>query len=340
VLTLLLAWAAAQAVLGRAMDGCLWLRDPIFGDKELKLRARVATRTTAAGRPFTVVMLGSSRTGFGLRGDVVEDVLAAKLGRPVVAFNLGMPAAGPITTLISLRRLLDAGERPDVVLIEVLPPLLAGQVPVPVEQNFLHPERMCRDEVELAVSHGFAEDRSWSRWWVAELVPVYGHRFPLLGRLLHTWLPWGLRCDFSRGTDATGWLKPIVDTLTPEMTRQGILHARGDYFDLLQTLTLDGPAARAVGESLMLCQQRGVRAALVLMPEGRDFRSWYPPRVNAELAAFLGGLSRTFGAPLIDARGWLEDECFTDSHHMLPPGASAFSERLGREISPMLAAVN
>ena len=82
---------------------------------------------------------------------------------------------------------------------------------------------------------------------------------------------------------------------------------------------------RALRTSLELCRACGVPAALVLMPEGTDFRAWYPPAVAAALADLLTGLAAEFGVSLIDARPWLSDEAFSDGHHMLPDGAAALN---------------
>jgi hypothetical protein len=336
VIALFVAWGVSQVALGKVLDHALWLRDPLYGDKELKLHARVAERTTAGDRPLTVVMVGSSRTCYGLRGEIVEDRLAGQADRPVVAFNFGVPAAGPVANLITLRRLLRRGARPDWVLLEVMPPLLAGQHPIQPEERLLEPERLRRHEVPLVVAHGFSASLVGGRSRLAALTPVYGLRFPLVGRLMHSWLPWGLRYEVSRVTDATGWLRPVNEPVTPEARRRGARYARSSYFHLLTDMRLDGPAARAVGESLDLCRRHGVRAALVLMPEGTEFRSWYSPAVEAAVYAFLRDLSQSRGAPLIEARTWLDDECFLDSHHLLTAGAVAFSDRLGRELGPIV----
>src|SRR5262249_40283015 len=81
-------------------------------------------------RPRLVLMLGSSRTALGVRGQQMERQLREALDFPVVVFNFGIPAAGPLTELLTLKRLLREGLRPDLLLIEVLPPQLAGQAPV------------------------------------------------------------------------------------------------------------------------------------------------------------------------------------------------------------------
>jgi hypothetical protein len=80
-----------------------------------------------------------------------------------------------------------------------------------------------------------------------------------------------------------------------------------------------------------LCRREGVAAAFVLMPEGSEFRGWYSPATLAQLHGFLGGLSREFRAPIIDAREWVPDDGFADSHHLVLHGATAFTERLGEQ---------
>ena len=71
-----------------------------------------------------------------LNGLAMEARLGRTLGRPIVAFNFGIPAAGPVTNALNLRRLLAAGVAPDLVLLEVLPAHLDGRGPEPVEAPF------------------------------------------------------------------------------------------------------------------------------------------------------------------------------------------------------------
>src|SRR6476661_8823531 len=84
----------AQLVLAAASQ-TRWpaLRDPDHAHKMRLLDARLKP-APGRPRPLTVVQLGSSRTVFGLRGQVAELWLARRLGRPVVVFNLGHYGAG------------------------------------------------------------------------------------------------------------------------------------------------------------------------------------------------------------------------------------------------------
>jgi hypothetical protein len=89
---------------------------------------------------------------------------------------------------------------------------------------------------------------------------------------------------------------------------------------------------------LGLCRREGIPTALVVMPEGPVFRSWYPPRTWALVREFLDDLGREYRVGVIDARDWMAEEDFIDSHHLLPQAAELFSARLGHEaLAPLLA---
>jgi hypothetical protein len=334
VLTLLVVWVTMQLVLGRVIDASLWLRDPLFADKEVKLRQRVAAKTTATGRPYTVVVVGSSRTGAGVRGDRIEQVIRSAGGGETVVMNFGIAGAGPLATLLTVRRLLASADRPDFVVIEVVPPLLGETEGAPREAPMLVTERFRRDEIATLVRFGVPADVS-ERWWASELVPIYGHRFQLMGRAAHLWLPWNLRFESSRGTDETGWQLSAPSTVTPASYERGVRHAHAEHFEALQRVRFDEPPAGAVAEAVALCHEHGVPVALLLMPEGTVFRSWYPARTESALYAFLSGISQRTNTPIIDARRWMGDDAFSDSHHLTPAGAAEFSDRFGRELGRM-----
>src|SRR5262249_24732041 len=88
---------------------------------------------------------------------------------------------------------------------------------------------------------------------------------------------------------------------------------------------------------LALCRRQRIGVVLVAMPEGSEFQSWYPSAVRAEIDAYLERLVREEQVPLVDARSWVPDNCFADGHHLMPKGASLYTEQLSREaILPLL----
>jgi len=330
------AYVALQAGLGVAAERSLYLRDPGYADKELRLARQEAAYP---GAP-SVVMLGTSRTGYGFHAPRVREQLAAARGGPVMAFNFGIPASGPVTHLVYLRRLLAAGHRPDLLLVEVLPPTLAD-LPLtpdpagprgPLEARFFFGDRLRHDELDTVIGYGFPAADVRAKWRASVVTPWHALRFPLLGRLTPSALPWHLRYDWSRTADPAGWSTPIVDSVTPELYAAGLKRAAGEYRDILHDLQPTGGGARALADLLALCRAERLPVRLVLMPESEGFRAIYPPRTTERVNAFLAGLCAEYGCGLTDARAWLPDAAFTDGHHQLRSGAEAFSDRLVREV--------
>jgi hypothetical protein len=173
-------------------------------------------------------------------------------------------------------------------------------------------------------------------WWQAWPVPWYVHRFAIVSRVAPACLPYQLRMDWAYHIDASGWVSGPIGPTTPEKHRQAVERARQEYAGYFIGFRLDGAATRELCELLDLCRSRGIATALVLMPEGDQFRSWYPAPVWAEMQAFLSRLSRQYGSPVINGRAWIREEDFADSHHLLVRGAGRFTERLGREVLPLL----
>lgn len=324
VLTAAAVVVASQAALALALAGMPGVRDPLYADKAEKLRASLDANPSAK----VVVQFGSSRTSNALRG---LDL------RPTIAFNFGIPATGPVVQGVYLRRWLDEGRRTDLVLLEMFPAQMASQMPRPMESYFVNPERFDAAETGRVVTQGFAPERFGAAPGVSAL---FRYRLQILGRMAPALLPWNARYDSSRGSDAAGWLKGIVEDPTPEQRAAGVARANAEYANLLQTLRLDGPAASALRDSLSLCRERGVKAAVVLMPEGTSFAALYTDDARRRVEAYVADLARDFGPVVIDARGWLADAAFIDGHHALPSGASTFTARLGERIAPLLEAAD
>ena len=105
-------------------------------------------------------------------------------------------------------------------------------------------------------------------------------------------------------------------------------HARAEYFQILQDWRPSEQTTNALLELLKECRDAGIQAKLILLPEGREFRSWYPPPVRARLDTLL----KSTGCERIDAREWLDDDDFTDGHHQLRGGAEKFSRRVAKDV--------
>lgn len=316
--------------LGLAIAIAYWipeLRDPFYGYKAAHLRARAKSEQST-----TVVMLGSSRTVFGLKAGLLERQLRDELGRPVIVFNFGIFGAGPVIELLTLRRLLDDGVRPDLVLVEVLPALLTTDRQVPREAHWLPAERLWLPELRWLRQFGFPFRDLRRTWLQAWPIPWYAHRFAIVSRLSPAWLPTQLRQDWGRADDPSGWSGASTPPSTPEQYQRGIARARLEYFETLQHFELGDPAVRALRELLQICQREHIPTALLLMPEGSEFRSWFPAPALAQTQALLAELRQQYGSAVVDARAWVADEYFSDAHHLVDRGAEAFTLRLGEAL--------
>src|ERR1700694_1744320 len=96
------------------------LHDAEYGDKLTHLRNQLAAKPK--DQP-SVVALGSSLTGWGFNPAALTSVKPGSPDGPVV-FNFSITSGGVIVELICLRRLLDDGIRPDLVVLETHPQYL------------------------------------------------------------------------------------------------------------------------------------------------------------------------------------------------------------------------
>lgn len=336
LLTGVVLFFGLQLLLGLAAEVYPRIRDPLYGDKFVKLKRRLPK----SGEPArTVVMLGSSRTGLAFDGKRVEAALSNP-ERPTVAFNYGIPASGPVTHLVYLKRMLKSGVRPSLLVLEILPSMIGDMPGAPLEQNWFYADRLTHSELDTVIRHGFPANQVRERWGKSIALSWYTLRFQVLTRIIPSWLPWQVRFDWSRGADDCGWGTVINQTMSPEELAKAEARAQQEYGPVLSTLNPGGPAASALRELLTVCKDEGIPVRIVLMPEGSKFRAMYPPVVQERLNSFLQGITTEFGLPpVIDARLWLSDDCFYDGHHMFARGAYEFTDRLTREvIAPLLTA--
>lgn len=326
-----LVWAAgwflgSQLALALTIEAwCPQLRDPLYGDKLHQVRRRVAQ--APVGRPL-VLMLGSSRTAHGFDAGRLEAALA-RAGRDVVAYNFGIPGAGPLTELVTLRRLLADGIHPDLLLIEVFPPLLAGQV-LPFDFGQFPAERLWPGEIGLVRRFvgPLADGLEW-QWLAGWAVPSHTHRFALQRLLWPALLPSDRYGHLLAKFDDDGCNRLRAEAVTAERRSKALRQAKIEYDDILREYHVGGATCQALDELLAECLQAGITTALVLMPEGPTFQSWYPPGGQEQVTSYVEGLRRKYQSVVIDARDWLGEGSFLDSHHLLAVGAEQFSGRLG-----------
>ncbi len=174
------------------------------------------------------------------------------------------------------------------------------------------------------------------RWLAAQLAPCHAYRSSLLQGWAGAWLP-PSSLAVSVAIDSLGWHAQPVFPEGPE--KQRLLEERDRHYfeDLFRFWKVSALEDRALRQIVSLCRKHGVEVTLVFLPESRSLRNWYPPAVREEAEHYLTRLSRECAVSWIDARDWMPDSAFVESFHLDREGATAFSERFGRDIlEPLL----
>jgi hypothetical protein len=334
-LLLLLGWQAYLAII--AVRAGHALADPV---SHYRLK-RFTTSGLSYPARWQVAALGSSRTLQGLNAPELEAISVADGATPTIVGNFAQPGGGPIIQLLHLRRLLQAGVRPDVVLVELTPFLLDERDPEELQEIRLPPERLTLEEAGwVAGLAGQARPSATMRWWQDVCFPQYTHRFALVSQVMPNLLP--LTKRLNEGHAFLDMTQQCVNQhgqqWRPELRELGLQEARRRHFDKMQTIPKTGVSIEALDEIFRLCKQEGIRAALILMPEGREFQSWYSDQALADIQALAASLSERNGIAWHDCQNWLPDEhWYSDSHHLLPTGANKFTRRFWHEVlQPML----
>jgi hypothetical protein len=321
-------YVLAAGLLLAALDA--WhpgLRETCWLEKWRHLRRWAAREPD---RPL-LVMLGSSRTDEAFQAEHL-DGLPGPAGRPYRAYNLGVPMAGPLHESLYLGTLLDAGVRPRVLLVELLPALFNEPQRGAVSEESWTPARWLSLPQFAHLWPYFTRPCRMGRDWLeARLAPWYAFRLELCeglaGRLpqdrggIRTHDRWGCRILLPVNAWFCAWRREV---------------ARTQYRPTLGGLHLGAGPRRALRDLVERCRREGIAVVLVLMPESTEFRSWYSPRGLAEVRALLEELGD--GCAVVDARAWLPDAAFRDGHHVHAEGARAFTARLREELRPLLEA--
>jgi hypothetical protein len=302
------------------------VRDPEYSSKRKRL---AELQNNAPDQPL-ILFLGSSRTDMGV---CAGQVRAEIHGQSAIAFNFGVSGGGSLLESVCLRRLLAEGIHPDLLVLEVLPPTLNQPNSHPVEEDWLDGSRLRTSEITFLRRYHSNPAHLQRGWSKARALPCvwqrHSLRISLLGESADT-IPETERIQGT--TDQFGWTPFCLPEVTPDRHRTASAFAQRQYKDAFGDLRLAAGPALALEEMLILCRQKDVRVVLLLMPESSEFRGLNSPSMREGIDEFLLALCTRWDLPLVDAREWLPDDAFWDSHHLLPRGAKAFTDRFEQEL--------
>lgn len=325
LLWVLASFAVIQLVLAVAIERwLLTVRDPEYEVKLERLQARVAEAPSSR----LVLLLGSSRTLLGLQAGRLSESLKSENTQ---VFNFGLRGVGPRLELVYLRRLLQAGIQPDWLVVEIIPSLFNHSGEMTLEEAWFNGARLSKRELSFLRPYCSRPLRLVRQYWLGRCVPCSFHQEELRDFLALDSSADGLAYAGAMGKlDDYGW-HPVVSDVTVEQRRKSTELTYRQYAPTLQHFELAARPAQALYDLLELCRQRGIRVALLVPPEGSEFRALYTAQMSAGVDHLLKTLSDSFAVPLFDARTWAPDAGFWDCHHLLPAGASAFTDRFERQ---------
>jgi len=300
-LVLLAAWFAVETIR------------PEITDPEYHMRLRLirAAQTEHPAKPLGIV-IGSSRTVWAFR----PEQLPPESG--VYWVNGSHVGAGPTLTRLMLHRFLRDGIQPAVAVIEVLPTSFVKENQQFTTGHFATAEvpMMCRYADQPLEYEAY----------------FLRHRLARIPALSHVSNPFfGYPLLLSRGGRAQ-----LEIEMSPEERARHLALCRKMNADYLSRLAVRPAADRAFRDTIREAQDNGIRVVLLRSPEGPTFRSWYNPEGLAQFDRYIAGIAAEYGVPVVDARLWLDEDDFFDSHHVLKRGADKFTTRFGRELSTVL----
>ncbi len=303
----------SQATLAVTVDQfALDVRDPEYARLENLLRDHIAERPEQP----VALFVGSSRVVQGF------DAAQAAGDEDVALFNFGIAGSGPYFQEIMLDRLRASGIKPDILFLELLHPFLNAAGPRAMDQGLLDGARLSAGEATGLLNYGSrSRTGPLRRWGYARLLPAYRHQAEIrdsMGLGVYPYYSQESECD------PLGF-RPKFERVEKraELTRQ----AHESYDPFYCHFQLDQSAWERMTRIIRTAQDAGITTAVVLMPEGTEFRSLYTPEGESARLAMLDRLRQKFGVSVIDARAWLPDSAFYDQHHLLPEGADDFAER-------------
>jgi hypothetical protein len=327
-----LAWGVALFVCAQIGVRLLLQADPELGEREFgrKLSYLRAALAENPGRPL-ILMLGSSRMATGFRPEALPR-LPATSGRTPVAFNFALVGSGPEISHLVLHRLLAAGIRPAWVYVEYWPPFWTTERSFRDVRGQIDIGRLDPQGVQLLGGYLRRPRILYRAWIEAQVAPSYAYRSTLLSRFAPAWVAPNPTMDHTvRNLERSGWWSPRT-TVMPDYDRAVLAKMLAHYAPILAKYQVRPTPDRALRAILDLCRSEKIHAGVVVLPEGDEFRKCYAPSVLAKVDDYLNLVRRKSAVPVIDARLWIAESAFLDSHHLFPEGANQFTARLGREI--------
>jgi hypothetical protein len=286
--------------------------DPDYYYRKTLLLDRMAERPGQ----HVALLVGSSRTAHGFLPERQAEIASA--GPPILWFNFSHIGFGPVMNAMTLERLIRDGVAPNTIILEIMPAFFV------------------KEDMRFQARHVSPKELLSLRRYTSYLASEWAYartRLSAPSRLLNIFDPLDDHRDLGPYGD---WRAYDIQPATPELHQQRINAQRHMIGKNLKTIHARPGAARALADSMAMCREHGIELILLRTPEGPVVRSWYDPEKLAAFDQWIVELANQNNVRIVDARNWLTENDFKDSHHPTRDGAVKFTERFIREVSPTL----
>ncbi len=320
-----LALSALIIFLGEILAGFLIDRAPL----EIRYpdAARIMRMSQKNGTPPDIVFFGGSRFQSQINADAIEQELARTTSsRPTFVFNAGISYGEPVVFDFLVARLLDAGVRPSVAVIEVSPETVSRRniaLEVHLTRQFSGAEAL-QSLTHTVYSGGF------SRLLSTRFIPVYLFRHEFRRWAIEgSGLQFLLCCPAESKSPSPQAQAPAVAKMpVAEQLKAGasVTRSRLRYFKV------GGLSARALERLLERYKSLGVTTILLGVPISSPSRAEYVPEIDAEFLAYMQKLRAIYGVYFVDYRDRVPDEFFRSAYYTTPQGALYVSRLISHEV--------
>lgn len=263
-----------------------------------------------------IAMFGSSRMELAFAPETLAP-RTTPAGQPLTIMNFSHAGAGPIYEGVILNRLIRDGVPPQIAIIEIMPPFTVRE-----REDFL--------------SYGFTHAEIWEN--MAYVRPEMLCWYSFRNRLAKPdQLKRALLGPEPSPSATFGGPVNLRDRVTAEVRQQQQDAAKGHHLKEIARIQLPEHARQALARILQTCQQQQIQAVVLISPEGPFFQALYDAAHWQAFRAEIVALAAEHKTRFLDARDWLAEEDFYDSHHPVRPGAERFTKRLIEALQPEIA---
>ena len=291
--------------------------------------AKVIESVRQLGPSRKILFFGSSRTGNNVSAEAITQVLhEAKMADGITVFNANIAAGDPVVMEFETDKLLAAGIRPSMVLMEILPEVLSRR--------------------NLWLNYHLGRQFRWPDVWNS-LPDVYragtlslavATRFNAVYTFRSEFQHWALdalklRFESSNFGDENAQKRARrAQPADSEVLLRGARFARKNVRDY----EIGGLNARSLIRMIERYSKLGTIIVFIAPPVSSPYRSAYGSPVDAAYLAYMQRLGKNYGTYFFDYRHRLADHHFWTPYYTTVDGRDRFSRLLAREvIIPLIA---